>query len=166
MQQRFILSGNLADLKREKEEKTMKQTNNPTQTTAWSGQRQGWVNYNESADMLPGVSDEGLSWLRTKQHKQLKKHVDYEQLINVLAMDKSMLEEELRAIKSKLKLYDSKANATCKENACCKGKLQMLASKQMQPTRQTLAAMQMLAAKESCKCLQESKCNLRGKCLL
>nr|GEU34706.1 tyrosine--tRNA ligase 1, cytoplasmic-like [Tanacetum cinerariifolium] len=43
---------------------------------------------------------------RMNPKKQLKKHVDYEQLINVLAMDKSRLEEELRATKSKLKLYD------------------------------------------------------------
>ncbi|GJR85171.1 hypothetical protein Tco_0209182 [Tanacetum coccineum] len=38
--------------------------------------------------------------------KQSKKHMDYEQVINVLAMEKSMCEEELRATKSKLKLYD------------------------------------------------------------
>ncbi|GKC52600.1 hypothetical protein Tco_1075345 [Tanacetum coccineum] len=41
-----------------------------------------------------------------QKHKRLKKYVDYEQFIEVLAMDKSMLEEELRATKSKLKLYD------------------------------------------------------------
>ncbi|GKD38772.1 hypothetical protein Tco_1258979 [Tanacetum coccineum] len=41
-----------------------------------------------------------------QKHKRLKKYVDHEQLIDVLAMDKSMLEEELRATKSKLKLYD------------------------------------------------------------
>ncbi|GKE06483.1 hypothetical protein Tco_1398501 [Tanacetum coccineum] len=91
-----------------------------------------------------------------QKQKQLKKHVDYEQLINVFAMDKSMLKEELRATKSKLKSYDrlffimlgsfsvvcagfgmliatnacSKANATCKANACykvkCKCNLQIL----------------------------------------
>ncbi|GJS09981.1 hypothetical protein Tco_0366777 [Tanacetum coccineum] len=38
--------------------------------------------------------------------KRLKKHMDYEQLIDVLAMNKSKLEEELRAAKSKMKLYD------------------------------------------------------------
>ncbi|GJW86934.1 hypothetical protein Tco_0162274 [Tanacetum coccineum] len=42
-----------------------------------------------------------------QKHKRLKKNVDYEQLIDVLAMDKSMLEEELSVTKSKLKLYDS-----------------------------------------------------------
>nr|GEU99758.1 hypothetical protein [Tanacetum cinerariifolium] len=41
-----------------------------------------------------------------QKQKQSKKHMDYEQVINVLAMEKSMCEEELRAIKSKLKLYD------------------------------------------------------------
>ncbi|GKC16158.1 hypothetical protein Tco_1012940 [Tanacetum coccineum] len=41
-----------------------------------------------------------------QKHKQLKKHVDYEQVINVLAMDKSRLEEELRATQSKMKLDD------------------------------------------------------------
>ncbi|GJW78869.1 hypothetical protein Tco_0140551 [Tanacetum coccineum] len=41
-----------------------------------------------------------------QKQKRLKKYVDYEQLIDVLSMDKSMLEEELRATKSKLKLYD------------------------------------------------------------
>ncbi|GJR16698.1 hypothetical protein Tco_0965225 [Tanacetum coccineum] len=60
--------------------------------------------------------------------------MDYEQVINVLAMEKSMCEEELRATKSKLKLYDRsylcnviilaenascKANATLAANACC-----------------------------------------------
>ncbi|GKB72920.1 hypothetical protein Tco_0934332 [Tanacetum coccineum] len=38
--------------------------------------------------------------------KRLKKYVDYEQLTDVLAMYKSVLEEEFRATKSKLKLYD------------------------------------------------------------
>nr|GEV69018.1 hypothetical protein [Tanacetum cinerariifolium] len=41
-----------------------------------------------------------------QKQKQSKKHMDYEQVINVLAMEKSMCEEELRATKSKLKLYD------------------------------------------------------------
>ncbi|GKC12149.1 hypothetical protein Tco_1008931 [Tanacetum coccineum] len=51
-----------------------------------------------------------------KKQKRLKKNVDYEQLIDVLAMDKSMLKEELSATKSKLKLYDSfgiNANVRC-----------------------------------------------------
>ncbi|GJW04455.1 hypothetical protein Tco_1563311 [Tanacetum coccineum] len=41
-----------------------------------------------------------------QKQKRLKKNVDYEQLIDVLAMDKLMLEEKLSAIKSKLELYD------------------------------------------------------------
>ncbi|GJV41491.1 hypothetical protein Tco_1419931 [Tanacetum coccineum] len=41
-----------------------------------------------------------------QNQKKLKKHVDYEELINVLAMDKSRLEEELRVTQTKMKLYD------------------------------------------------------------
>ncbi|GJT71280.1 hypothetical protein Tco_1030566 [Tanacetum coccineum] len=57
-------------------------------------------------DDLPSEYYKELLYEMLQKHKQLKKHVDYEQLINVLAMDKSRLEEELKATKSKLKLYD------------------------------------------------------------
>ncbi|GJR90216.1 hypothetical protein Tco_0214227 [Tanacetum coccineum] len=56
-------------------------------------------------DLLSEYYKELLYGTLQKQ-KQLKNGVDYEQVINVLAIDKSMLEEELRATKSKLKLYD------------------------------------------------------------
>ncbi|GJZ57928.1 hypothetical protein Tco_0613422 [Tanacetum coccineum] len=102
-----------------------------------------------------------------------RKGVDYEQVINVLAMDKSMLEEELRATKSKLKLYDRYllqmqvtkqmliANACCKcnckynslqQNKCL---LQMLAAKQILATKQMLAANAIACSKAYayCKCL-------------
>nr|GEU87858.1 hypothetical protein [Tanacetum cinerariifolium] len=44
--------------------------------------------------------------MRCIKSKRLKKNVDYQQLVDVLALDKLMLEEELSATKSKLKLYD------------------------------------------------------------
>ncbi|GKA45497.1 peroxisomal fatty acid beta-oxidation multifunctional protein AIM1 [Tanacetum coccineum] len=116
--------------------------------------------------------------------KQMKKHVDYEQLINVLAMDKSKLEEELKATKSKLKLYDrlffimlGSFSVVCvgfAANAC----LQMQAANAclqaanacLQPVN---ACLQMQASIASCK-LQEAnasckaafascKCKQRGK---
>ncbi|GKB81586.1 hypothetical protein Tco_0948481 [Tanacetum coccineum] len=72
-----------------------------------------------------------------QKQKQLKKGVDYEQVINVLAMDKSMLEEELRATNSKLKLYDRcyvsnvmilAANTTANAKQMLQMQLQMLAA--------------------------------------
>ncbi|GJV39973.1 hypothetical protein Tco_1418413 [Tanacetum coccineum] len=57
-------------------------------------------------DDLPSEYYKELLYGMLQKHKQLKKHVDYEQVINVLAMDKSRLEEELRATQSKMKLYD------------------------------------------------------------
>ncbi|GJS01000.1 hypothetical protein Tco_0317508 [Tanacetum coccineum] len=91
-------------------------------------------------DDLPSGYYKELLYGMFQKQKQLKKHLDYEQVIDVLAMDKSVLEEELRAAKSKLKLYDSAklsetpkcyANAECAKqmqaangyaNACCKCK--------------------------------------------
>ncbi|GJW82871.1 hypothetical protein Tco_0156016 [Tanacetum coccineum] len=57
-------------------------------------------------DDLPSEYYKELLYGMLQKHKQLKKHVDYEQLINVLAIDKSRLKKELKATKSKLKLYD------------------------------------------------------------
>ncbi|GJX82936.1 hypothetical protein Tco_0332417 [Tanacetum coccineum] len=57
-------------------------------------------------DDLPSEYYKELLYGMFKKQKQSKKHMDYEQVINVLAMKKSRLEEELRATKSKLKLYD------------------------------------------------------------
>ncbi|GJR73198.1 hypothetical protein Tco_1174484 [Tanacetum coccineum] len=62
-------------------------------------------------DGLPSEYYKELLYGMLQKKKQLKKHVDYEQLINVLAMDKARLEEELRATKSKLKLYDRHTKA-------------------------------------------------------
>ncbi|GJU09952.1 hypothetical protein Tco_1132348 [Tanacetum coccineum] len=58
-------------------------------------------------DDLPSEYYKELLYEMFEKQKQLKKHMNYEQVINVLAMEKSMCEEELRATKSKLKLYDS-----------------------------------------------------------
>ncbi|GJW74335.1 hypothetical protein Tco_0133705 [Tanacetum coccineum] len=57
-------------------------------------------------DDLPSEYYKELLYGMFQTQKQSKKHMDYEQVINVLAMEKSMCEEELRATKSKLKLYD------------------------------------------------------------
>ncbi|GJX40972.1 hypothetical protein Tco_0255962 [Tanacetum coccineum] len=55
---------------------------------------------------LPSEYYKELLYVMFQKQKQSKKHMDYEQVINVLAREKSMCEEELRATKSKLKLYD------------------------------------------------------------
>ncbi|GJW32637.1 hypothetical protein Tco_0052669 [Tanacetum coccineum] len=96
-----------------------------------------------------------------QNQKKLKKHVDYEELINVLAMDKSRLEEELRVTKTKMKLYESlvaanaskwvskckqmgkqPANASCNckhVNASCNCKLHLqTANACLQPTNACL----------------------------
>ncbi|GKC91536.1 hypothetical protein Tco_1152185 [Tanacetum coccineum] len=57
-------------------------------------------------DDLPSEYYKELLYGMFQKQKQSKKHMDYEQVINVLAREKSMCEEELRATKSKLKLYD------------------------------------------------------------
>ncbi|GKE33626.1 hypothetical protein Tco_1452948 [Tanacetum coccineum] len=130
-----------------------------------------------------------------QKHKQLKKHVDYDKLINVLAMDKSMLEEELRATKSKLKLYDrlffimlGYFSVVCVGfgmligsfsviydisqfefnllNACCKCKLQSNCKLQMLAAKQMQSARKMLAANATCKyLLQMLAANTSYKCL-
>ncbi|GJV61499.1 putative RNA-directed DNA polymerase [Tanacetum coccineum] len=69
-------------------------------------------------DDLPSEYYKDLLYEMFQKQKRLKKYVDYEQkkLIDVLAMDKSMLEKELSATKSKLKLYNSfgiNANLRC-----------------------------------------------------
>nr|GEV22774.1 hypothetical protein [Tanacetum cinerariifolium] len=57
-------------------------------------------------DDLPSEYYKELLYGMFQKQKQSKKHMDYEQVINVLAIEKSMCEEELRATKSKHKLYD------------------------------------------------------------
>ncbi|GKE33734.1 hypothetical protein Tco_1453056 [Tanacetum coccineum] len=57
-------------------------------------------------DVLPSEYYKELLYGMFQNQKQSKKHMDYEQVINVLAMEKSMYEEELGATKSKLKLYN------------------------------------------------------------
>nr|GEV35264.1 RNA-directed DNA polymerase, eukaryota [Tanacetum cinerariifolium] len=57
-------------------------------------------------DDLPSEYYKELLYGMFQKQKQSKKHMDYEQVINVLAMEKSRLEEELRATKLKIKLYD------------------------------------------------------------
>ncbi|GKB51112.1 hypothetical protein Tco_0901865 [Tanacetum coccineum] len=116
-------------------------------------------------DLLSEYYKEFLYGMLQKQ-KQLKKHVDYEQLINVLAMDTSRLEEELKATKSKLKLYDRCYGSNLQlEDAIvrCKCKLQLHVEN---------ACLQMQASIASCK-LQEANasfnCKLqivRSKCKL
>ncbi|GJR81092.1 hypothetical protein Tco_0151877 [Tanacetum coccineum] len=83
---------------------------------------------------LPSEYYKELLYGMFQKHKRLKKYVDHEQLIDVLTMDKSMLEEELRATKSKLKLMVkfgmqmqvANANASCKYE--CKLQMQMQAA--------------------------------------
>ncbi|GJR05403.1 hypothetical protein Tco_0528387 [Tanacetum coccineum] len=60
--------------------------------------------YNFLDDDLPSEYYKELLYEIFQKQKQSKKHMDYEQVVNVLAMEKSMCEEELRATKSKLKL--------------------------------------------------------------
>ncbi|GJS55235.1 hypothetical protein Tco_0628597 [Tanacetum coccineum] len=139
-------------------------------------------------DDLPSEYYKEFLYGMLQKQKQLKKHVDYEQLINVLAMDKSRLEDELKATKSKLKLYDSckclLANASCKcllanasgklqeANASCKCKkiaanassnykLQMLACKCKLQLQATNACLQPANA-----CLQMQASIASYKCLL
>nr|GFB31599.1 calcium-binding EF-hand [Tanacetum cinerariifolium] len=50
-------------------------------------------------DLLSEYYKEFLYGMFQKK-KQLKKHIEYDQVINILALDKSMLEEELRAATS------------------------------------------------------------------
>ncbi|GJS32160.1 hypothetical protein Tco_0530542 [Tanacetum coccineum] len=57
-------------------------------------------------DDLPSEYYKELLYGTFQKQKQLKKHIEYDQVIDVLALDKSMLEEEFRAAKTKLKLYD------------------------------------------------------------
>ncbi|GJU02836.1 hypothetical protein Tco_1113174, partial [Tanacetum coccineum] len=77
-------------------------------------------------DDLPSEYYKELLYGMFQKQKQSKKHMDYEQVINVLAMEKSRLEEELRVTKSKLKLYDryllkrQVAKQMQDANACCK----------------------------------------------
>ncbi|GKD25281.1 hypothetical protein Tco_1231495, partial [Tanacetum coccineum] len=52
-------------------------------------------------DDLPSEYYKELLYGMFQNKKQSKKHMDYEQVINVLAMEKSMCEEELRATKIK-----------------------------------------------------------------
>ncbi|GJW11560.1 hypothetical protein Tco_1577387 [Tanacetum coccineum] len=62
--------------------------------------------YNFLNDDIPSEYYKELLYEMFQKQKQSKKHMDYEQVVNVLAMEKSMCEEELRATKSKLKLHD------------------------------------------------------------
>nr|GFC53148.1 hypothetical protein [Tanacetum cinerariifolium] len=86
-----------------------------------------------------------------QKKKPLKKHLDYEQMIDVLAMDKLVSKEELRAAKSKLKLYDSV--------------MQMQNGMQTVPNNPKLLDsrnckwLEMLDANASCKC--RCKCKLQ-----
>ncbi|GJW91139.1 hypothetical protein Tco_0168692 [Tanacetum coccineum] len=72
------------------------------------------------------IPSEYYKYVMFQNQKQSKKHTDYEQVINVLAREKSMCEEELRATKSKLKLYDSLFLSDLNlQMLACKCKLQM-----------------------------------------
>ncbi|GJW97897.1 hypothetical protein Tco_0179705 [Tanacetum coccineum] len=113
-------------------------------------------------DELPSEYYKELLYEMFQKQKQSKKHMDYEQVINVLAMKNSMCEEELRATKSKLKLYDrlffimlGTFSRVCvgfgmlaAANAC----LQMLACKCKLQMQDANACLQMQAADARCKC--------------
>ncbi|GJY72631.1 hypothetical protein Tco_0476334 [Tanacetum coccineum] len=112
--------------------------------------------------------NESRTLIRKYPEKRLKKHVDYEQFIEVLAMDKSMLEEELRATKSKLKLYDRMVMQAANES-----KLQMqVANAEWLCKLQAANCMQMQAScklQMVCKCKQAgsaSNCKLQMVCNL
>ncbi|GKB92700.1 hypothetical protein Tco_0964972 [Tanacetum coccineum] len=135
-------------------------------------------------DDLPSEYYKELLYGMFQKQKQSKKHTDYEQVINVLAREKSMCKEELRATKSKLKLYDSLKGClvnkyfnlqmqACKcklqmqaVNACCKC---LLANTCLQMQAEN-ACLQMQVANERCKCMLACKCKLQMKdanaCLL
>ncbi|GKA66940.1 hypothetical protein Tco_0766748 [Tanacetum coccineum] len=111
-----------------------------------------------SDDDLPSEYYKELLYGMFQKQKRLKKYVNYEKLIGVLAMDKSMLEEELRATKSKLKLYDRMVCNCSWLSLECKWKLQM----QMQAANANPSCkwkLQMEAANGSCKC--KCKCVLQ-----
>ncbi|GKE20501.1 hypothetical protein Tco_1432013 [Tanacetum coccineum] len=133
-----------------------------------------------SDDDLPSEYYKELLYGMLQKHKQLKKHVNYEQLINVLAMNKSMLEEELRATKSKLKLYDrlffimlDSLSVVCVGfgmliDNCCKCKLQIKCKMQMQLQMLAAKAINTIACNKAnacCSSLQQRKCNCKSyKC--
>ncbi|GJU87961.1 hypothetical protein Tco_1300384 [Tanacetum coccineum] len=128
-------------------------------------------------DDLPSKYYKELLYGMFQKQKQSKKHMDYKQVINVLAMEKSMCEEELRATKSKLKLYDryllkiQVAKQMQDANACCSSLQQrkyLLQSKVnaangKQPSNaRCKCKIQMLACKckmqdanASCKCMMQ-----------
>ncbi|GKE21009.1 hypothetical protein Tco_1432521 [Tanacetum coccineum] len=117
-------------------------------------------------DDLPSKYYKKLLYEMFQNKKQSKKHMDYEQVINVLAMEKSICEEELRATNSKLKLYDRckyKMQMQALQMLACK--LQMLACKCLLVSCKCLlanASCKCLPANASCKCLHSKLC----KCLL
>ncbi|GJV25716.1 hypothetical protein Tco_1378411 [Tanacetum coccineum] len=133
-------------------------------------------------DDLPSEYYKELLYGMLQKQKQLKKGVNYEQVVNVLAMDKSMLEEELRATESKMKLYllKCKLQSKCKlqmlvANACFKCLLQMLAAKQRKcnckcckcnSLQQSKCLLQMLVASATTNAIACSKANAYCKCLL
>ncbi|GJW17221.1 hypothetical protein Tco_0024657 [Tanacetum coccineum] len=85
----------------------------PSWTSSESRVISGRVEYFCKYDDLPS---EYYKYVMFQNQKQSKKHMDYEQVINVLAREKSMCEEELRATKSKLKLYDSSGKSSSSGN--------------------------------------------------
>ncbi|GJY76454.1 hypothetical protein Tco_0481570 [Tanacetum coccineum] len=100
-------------------------------------------------DDLPSEYYKELLYEMLQKQKQLKKGVDYEQVINVLAMDKSMLEEELRATNSKLKLYD-RCNVFY---VMVKSNMYDLYAQMVRYLLQMQVAKQMQATNACCKCL-------------
>ncbi|GKC58457.1 hypothetical protein Tco_1086055 [Tanacetum coccineum] len=121
-----------------------------------------------SDDDLPSEYYKEFLYGMLQKQKQLKKHVDYEQLINVLAMDKSRLEDELKATKSKLKLYAILSvmfGMQLVKFGCCKCKQivnTLVAASvrkwlQLQPENDCLqpanACLQMQASIATCKCV-------------
>ncbi|GKC59529.1 hypothetical protein Tco_1087127 [Tanacetum coccineum] len=139
----------------------------PSWTSSESCVITGRVEYFCKYDDLPSEYYKELLYGMFQKQKQSKKHMDYEQVINVLAIEKSMCEDELRATKSKLKLYDSLKGCLVNKyfnlqmqaaNARCKCKLQMLACKWK---------LQIQAANARCKCkMQMQAANARCKCKL
>ncbi|GJS64214.1 hypothetical protein Tco_0678778 [Tanacetum coccineum] len=143
-------------------------------------------------DDLPSKYYKKLLYEMFQNKKQSKKHMDYEQVINVLAIEKSICEKELRATKSKLKLHDGLffimlgtfsvvcvgfgMLVVCKcllANASCKYKMQMQALQMLACKLQAANACLQMQAANAClqmqaanACLQMQAANASCKCKL
>ncbi|GKE83824.1 hypothetical protein Tco_1557566 [Tanacetum coccineum] len=90
--------------------------------------------------------------------------MDYEQVINVLAMEKLRLEEELRATKSKLKLYDRLFFIMLGSfSVVCVGFGMLIVLRYDLCAQIVRYLLKVLVANACCSSLQQSKCLLQSK---